>query len=336
MTKTWKKFKSKFQKLHSNKLVPYQGGAVSVCGENLDEIVSNDLYYFNPNKEIEIQIKPKNKESLDGFKKRHHSSNIYKNLIISFGGDSYPDIYTNDVSVFNLDSFTWNLLEPTSKELPIARRYHSSEIYKDYLFVFGGETNNYSHLNDLWCLNLITREWKELNPNGTIPNARRYATLTLYENSLYLLFGRNNQNRFNDFWEYNIQSNAWKEVLPINNMPSPRAAHVSVLYNSSILCFGGNDGTPEFSNSLFEYNFVTKCWTEVQVQGKKPPGMYWHGGALTEDFQLIIYGGEITNDGINDSWYYINLKNSFLSKKSIQGTVYNSIDKYNDLIVKFK
>lgn len=74
------------------------------------------------------------------------------------------------------------------------RSYHTSAIYKDYLYIYGGYDVNTGILNDFWRLNVndpVDYVWENLtnldDPN--YPGPRERHQCFVYENKLYIFGG---------------------------------------------------------------------------------------------------------------------------------------------------
>src|SRR5690606_7891006 len=67
-----------------------------------------------------------------------HSACVNGNHVYIFGGFHYPKFY-NDVHLFDFETFRWSTVRIAGGNVPIGREYHSTVIYKDCMYVFGGE-----------------------------------------------------------------------------------------------------------------------------------------------------------------------------------------------------
>lgn len=56
------------------------------------------------------------------------------------------------------------------------------------MYIFGGLGNNFKALNRLYCLNLVTNEWSQLNDHLT-PNPRCWYTLIAMNHHIYIFGG---------------------------------------------------------------------------------------------------------------------------------------------------
>jgi len=93
--------------------------------------------------------------------RRGHSACLYEeDQIIVFGG-KYLKETLNETAVIHIQENTmnnslilkWRILETKGAE-NLFRFYHTAQIYKDKMFVFGGADKSFSPINELWSLDL--------------------------------------------------------------------------------------------------------------------------------------------------------------------------------------
>lgn len=95
-----------------------------------------------------------------------HSSVLWKNnYVIIFGGELDDNSKFNDTWMFNIASEEWTELEAKG-DIPEARCFHSSVLYGDFMFIYGGHPEN----SDLFMLDLNSLIWKKLRIDPYIPN----------------------------------------------------------------------------------------------------------------------------------------------------------------------
>lgn len=131
--------------------------------------------------------------------------------------------------------------------LPIPLTNASATVYKNIIYIAGGETINVVS-DKLFSLNLddTAKGWKQL-PN--LPYAVSSAVLAVQSNgkqqNIYLLGGRKkNTNAVSDFYNsvyaFNLTTGTWQQEEQI---PSPKAAGTGIAVGKNqILLFGGDEG----------------------------------------------------------------------------------------------
>lgn len=74
--------------------------------------------------------------------------------MIVFGGFEEGE-RTNDTVVYNLKTNIWSKIKLSeNSKKPCARSGHSACISGNFMYVFGGKSDNSVKLNDLWSFNL--------------------------------------------------------------------------------------------------------------------------------------------------------------------------------------
>jgi len=88
----------------------------------------------------------------------------------------------DDVWAFDFVLRTWTKLETTGTG-PSPRANSSAIVDGDTLWVFGGTTSPsslaFAPTNDLYALNLVTNEWREVSATGDVPEKRLFHALTV-------------------------------------------------------------------------------------------------------------------------------------------------------------
>ncbi|KAJ5075714.1 kelch domain-containing protein [Anaeramoeba ignava] len=101
----------------------------------------------------------------------YHTAVVYKNAMVVFAGWKYRffgSTYFNDLWIFDFAKQTWKeITSEDSSPWPQARTSHTAVISQDKMFIFGGQTRA-KDLNDLWCFDLRTNKWLEINTLGDI------------------------------------------------------------------------------------------------------------------------------------------------------------------------
>jgi Galactose oxidase, central domain/Kelch motif len=140
-----------------------------------------------------------------------HTSNLYEDgtaaWIVVYGGFSIGE-RSSKVYTLNLATEKWKLAQ-TSKG-PEARSNHSSVIYKDHLYIFGGTNEEGEKLADLWKLDLRTYHWEEIHSRGDVPSGRSGHSSSVYRD-LMIVFGgmKDITKETNDMYSYDFNNNTW-------------------------------------------------------------------------------------------------------------------------------
>src|SRR5688572_12294714 len=68
---------------------------------------------------------------------------------------------------------------PSNSDFPSSRNFHSSCVYKNSMYLFGGKSNGYH--SDMYKFNLQTKKWKLVNQHGKAPAARYGHGISVYQ-----------------------------------------------------------------------------------------------------------------------------------------------------------
>lgn len=138
---------------------------------------------------------------------RAHTATLVDRKLIVFGGGEGPAYY-NDVYILDTATRRWiHPLYPEGSALPPPRRAHTSVLYKNKLWIFGGG-NGSTALNDVWTLDVggpVERmRWEQIETIGTAPTARGYHTANLIGNVMVVVGGSDGRECFSDIWCLNL------------------------------------------------------------------------------------------------------------------------------------
>lgn len=152
-------------------------------------------------------------------RRAHTTCSWNSNIIVVGGGDgarALADVHCLDLA--DPSRPVWSQLEP-SGTAPIARGYHTSNLVKDKLIVYGG-SDGHECFSDVFVLDLGKRKRKE---------SQRSQWLTIYV----------------------LVANKWSQVDV--DRAIPRLAHTATQVGSYIFVIGGHDGN-RYSNDILLLN----------------------------------------------------------------------------------
>ncbi|KEG04665.1 kelch domain-containing protein, putative [Plasmodium vinckei vinckei] len=234
---------------------------------------SNDLYYFDFNKEIwDIMKIKKNKKinnthcpppTLFGFS---ISVDDASGLVYIFGGYNGKHL-SNELYILNLNHKNW-IKAKQSGDIPNPRAYTISHIFDGYFYIFGGY-NGERCLNSFYEYHIKSGIWTKIkynvdtemldkNSNEDIKNIKKktksYTYCNniedklpmprclmgsfLYNKCIYILGGYNTIfcGNLYDFYKYNIHERTWEKLITENNC-SQNNMNVH-FYKNVIYCIG--------------------------------------------------------------------------------------------------
>jgi N-acetylneuraminic acid mutarotase len=92
----------------------------------------------------------------------------------------------------------------------------------------------------------------------------------------------------------------WRQHTNTNGItPGPRSGAASVIVGNKLYVFGGYGGNGRLAD-FFEFDFETKEFQEIEVQGSANPGVRENNGVVLYKNRLYIFGGYNGSDWLND------------------------------------
>jgi hypothetical protein len=202
-----------------------------------------------------------------------------------FGGDTGPTANCRTTPVHRDDTWRydpvcdrWTRVEAAGPS-PRARMAYALDGRRRRLFVMGGRfragtMGNYTHLRDLWALDLATGAWRAIEaPDG--PSARSNAAMAWdAAGDRLVLFGGNNNpsglsfTPLRDTWVFDLAAETWQRVDAQG--PSGRLFHAAVVADGALWVYGGggaNAFTGPFMGDLWRLDLASRVWSEVSVTG---------------------------------------------------------------------
>jgi len=134
----------------------------------------------------------------------------------------------------------------TKGDIPSARSQHSSLLFKGkYMFIFGG-TDEFSLLNDVYVLNIETKEWTKVITKGNSPSEAAVVSkpfrvnpakreVVLYGNKMFLFSEKGNLHALD------LESFEWMDIEVDDPLPQGRRFHTANIIGSKMFIVGGTN-----------------------------------------------------------------------------------------------
>ncbi|XP_008289728.1 kelch domain-containing protein 1-like [Stegastes partitus] len=146
--------------------------------------------------------------------------------------------WNNEVNVFDTNTLTWSQPE-TRGRAPAPRGCHAGALLGNKGFVSGGaETAQL----DLFCLDLETWTWTQIDFSSCAPLGRSMHTMTPTSDQTLLVYGGlgTNGKTLNDAWQFNTENREWTQVTH-SHKDKPRVCHSACLgSDGDVVVFGGS------------------------------------------------------------------------------------------------
>ncbi|XP_029105307.1 F-box only protein 42-like isoform X1 [Scleropages formosus] len=199
---------------------------------------------------------------------------------------------------------------------PITQRFSHSACYYDLnqsMYVFGGCTQSSCNaaFNDLWRLDLNSKEWIRPLASGSYPSPKAGATLVVYQDLLVLFGGwtrpspyplHQPERFFDEIHTYSPSKNWWNCIVTTHG-PPPMAGHSSSVIGSNMIVFGGSLGARQMSNEVWVLDLEQWSWFKPPIFGSSPHPRGGQSQIVIDDETLLILGGcGGPNALLKDAW----------------------------------
>eukprot|EP00347_Sterkiella_histriomuscorum_P011211 403373320 len=207
-----------------------------------------------------------------------------KHFALIFGGIDHNGLRYNDLWLLSLPSFDWvNISSKISGDIPTPRAGHSSVIYGDRMYIFGGEDAR-GNSKDFMYLDLKTLEWKKVESYGNHPDARSFHSSDLIppnandkeQHPKIAIFGGYTDEGFtNEVALFDLALQKWERptitTKQRNAEPDPRQG-ASMIYALGRLWIFGGYSTGQFYGDMYTLNIQNFQWTNItkEIQGELP------------------------------------------------------------------
>lgn len=231
----------------------------------------------------------------------------------------------------------------TSKQANYLNRYlHSSAIYEDFLFIFGGlnssttasptSVTSSNLLSDLSCFHFATRTWTTIETESDVSTTlclpRFDHSAVVYGDSMFIfggatVLGSSDSSSapaassplsvLDDLLEFKFETGAWSSITGEGTRPSKRRGHSCVIYENSMFIFGGLSHDDKPLNDVYEFSFNNLRWNKIAINGHVMPKPRYHHSAVVFKDSMFIFGG---TDGSTVSSDFLEFKISLLLSSS--------------------
>lgn len=199
----------------------------------------------------------------------------------------------------------WELIKINGNVRPPALSNHSSVVYKNKMYLFGGSSMECENV-DMYTLDLSSSLFKwsivktkaEGDQDDNFPKTRDEHSCVLYDNSMIVFGGFTFGQRTNDIFKYDFSKNTWSKIANAGkDVPLPRAGHSAVIKYDDIngdcmFIFGGKDDDNNKLNDTWKFNFKSAAWTQIVGNPEEQPTeRSGHSAQVYKDQFMIIYGG---------------------------------------------
>ncbi|EFJ22723.1 hypothetical protein SELMODRAFT_416466 [Selaginella moellendorffii] len=217
-----------------------------------------------------------------------------------------------------LDTDTWQWSELTGfGELPCARDFAAGASVGNGKIVIYGGWDGSKWLSDVFVLDTMSLEWRQLPVVGPSPPPRCGHTATMVEKRLLVFGGRGGGGPvLGDLWalkglfDEEREPAAWTLLKLPGSAPAPRCGHTTTSGGPQLLVFGGH-GTAGwltrydiYHNDCIVLDRASVQWKRLSVTNEPPPARAYH--SLTQiGSRFLLFGGFDGKSTFGDTWWLV-------------------------------
>jgi N-acetylneuraminic acid mutarotase len=219
-------------------------------------------------------------------------------------------IFQNEVESFNTQAYTLALLNSDTSE----------EFNRSVGVENGNRRKSRKVFSTPRAFALPNRDeiavyWHKVEVEGWKPETRQQASLTYFNDKLYLIGGISRSIN-KDVNVFQIQKKTWNRVDCLGDVSEPRFGHSAVRYDGKIIVYGGGTHFDtvhklrECLSGVFLFHLNDNRWEYLKTKGTYLPSRKYHSSVIIAS-QMFIYGG-------------MNQRNNFLSDPALLNLKKNS------------
>ncbi|GAM29165.1 hypothetical protein SAMD00019534_123410, partial [Acytostelium subglobosum LB1] len=236
-----------------------------------------------------------------------HTAVVHNNRMYIYGGH-LPDSHTfirevkSDLHEYNFETRRWKMKTTNGVPLP-AKTEHSSVVYQDSMYIFGGYSGPQTYLDvSIYKLDLETFEGKSIQGKGAIPTGRSAHCACVWNHYMYIFGGWDGTESNNSFFRFNFLTEEWSRVPAKGTPPPCIRSHSCVLFDNSLYIIGGYgpDGHTEFP---YSYDLLNDQWMPL-MDNRDGPCSRSRLRTVVYDNNLWCVGGWDRSAYYNDLWSY--------------------------------
>jgi N-acetylneuraminic acid mutarotase len=237
-----------------------------------------------------------------------HTCHVFDNKLVFIGGiennKKENTKFNKKVHSLDLKSKKWSIL---SDYIPIGLINHTSVLYKDKIYILGGETEKGFLSNKFISFDLNSSEFDEVYIQKNFKPRSDHASC-VFNNKMFVFGGKDSDGAsLNDLWEFNFETKKWIELEIGGTKPTHGIDCCMCAAQNKILIVGGSNGS-SVTNELYSINLLEK---ELKFELRKESKSIhkFQGGSLckNDERSLVLFGGVANDSTYFDNIYYYHI-----------------------------
>uniref|UniRef100_A0A915HKH7 Kelch domain-containing protein 10 n=1 Tax=Romanomermis culicivorax TaxID=13658 RepID=A0A915HKH7_ROMCU len=234
-----------------------------------------------------------------------------------------------EIFCFNITTSKWEKLKPHQNNLPDELASHCSELYKNYILIYGGSGYPFGQRNSnkLYCFNLKTNRFRLVNVehglhDPDVPEPGYGQATVLDGHNLYVVGGTSGFEYNCDIHKIDLQKSplTWKRLASGNTLDLERYRHECVVFRGRLILFGGGKSDEARALHVLDcFDLQLSEWISLNTKADKRhgfPGARRCPGLARRKNDVYICGGTSNNFIYDDVWKF-NLETSRWQKLNL-------------------
>lgn len=248
------------------------------------------------------------------FQRYGHTVSAHQGKVYLFGGRN-DNQACNILYCFDTITLKWSIPRVCGC-IPAARDGHSSCIFGDAMYIFGGYEDSAEPFRpDVYKLDLTCMEWTLLKCKGEPPMYRDFHTATAVGDKMFIFGGRSDKtaNELHNYHHHfpgvqsefysdklvylDIPTLRWETPAISSTKPRGRRSHSAINLDGDLLIFGGYNGyRREHMNDLWLLETSSWTWSEIKPSGYGPDPRRRQNMQRVGS-QIFLFGGTSPHEG---------------------------------------
>ncbi|XP_066149879.1 attractin isoform X1 [Euwallacea fornicatus] len=243
-----------------------------------------------------------------------HSSIVWKDSMYVIAGERYDSRHRSFMYIYDFNGNVWET--PHINKGPVMRYGHSTVLYGDKIFLYGGVLGNRGTTSELWAFDISAKTWENITVKadscndstlmcGPLKSAGHTSTIinnntNKKADKMVVIFGHSPQFGYlNTVQEYYFGTREW-HIVNTSGYPVKGGYGHSADWDpltSKIYVYGGvvseSESAQHLSKSLYSYDPNERIWT---LLADAPSARFLHSATFISGGLMIVFGGNPHND----------------------------------------
>jgi N-acetylneuraminic acid mutarotase len=277
-----------FTQTSESKAVVYQDHLYIIGGKTEKSLHESTILMLKINlKNYTSEIVSPNGKTIPSIR-NGYSVVLWNHTLLLFGGwDGATK--RGDLFQYDFQHNVWNFVHVPISPLP--RSDHSAVVYKDYMFVYGGESSVYGRdtiTNSFYKFDCVKVQWKRVLYKSWTPPPVVYHSAVVYGDYMYVYGGRLVDANSSRLFQYSFLCKSWMEIQTPSEMEGRRLMN-TVVFENYLYVIGGSNGSGRFAfPSQMRFDFCTQQWEKLRNEEIVQRDC---AAVVLYNEKLVLYGG---------------------------------------------